>query len=272
MSITKVACFSVAAMDYFSRQERYFAGGNALNQAAHFNGFDKFESAFVGALGKDSFGDKILALLKSNNIDISHLYRVEGVTANNEIINDNLGERFGVDGCWKGGVYDGFVLSDDDWVFLSGFDIWSTHASCPNFKTTLTKVGRDNFLAVDFLHCVDKDTLDNCLPYIDVAFVGGSTEMKNEVQELSYVHKSLIVLTMGGEGSVAYVSGESSVQDALHVDTVVDTTGCGDAFQAAFTAKYYETKDVKAALSAGAQNGRRTTQHFGGTAWNDECT
>jgi hypothetical protein len=28
----KVACFSVAAMDFFPQQNKYYAGGNSLNQ------------------------------------------------------------------------------------------------------------------------------------------------------------------------------------------------------------------------------------------------
>ena len=32
----KIACFTVAAMDYFSQQDEYYAGGNSLNQAIRF--------------------------------------------------------------------------------------------------------------------------------------------------------------------------------------------------------------------------------------------
>jgi fructoselysine 6-kinase len=42
-------------------------------------------------------------------------------------------------------------------------------------------------------------------------------------------------------------------QKALATGKVVDATGCGDAFQAAFTASYFATKDIRAALWAGAE-------------------
>jgi fructoselysine 6-kinase len=58
-------------------------------------------------------------------------------------------------------------------------------------------------------------------------------------------------------------------QSALHLEKVVDTTGCGDAFQAAFTTTYCKTKDVRAALLAGAELGRMAAQHHGGVPWNN---
>ncbi|HHT77616.1 MAG TPA: hypothetical protein GXZ67_07025, partial [Clostridiaceae bacterium] len=42
-------------------------------------------------------------------------------------------------------------------------------------------------------------------------------------------------LTLGAKGSVAICNGETIVQEALPVQRVVDTTGCGDAFQSGFT-------------------------------------
>lgn len=100
----KVACFSVAAMDYFPEQEAFFAGGNALNQAIRFRMLD-WESAFVGAIGTDTAGDRIEMLFNQWGVDVSHMYRLRGTTASNEIVNDKEGERFGVEGAWDNGVY-----------------------------------------------------------------------------------------------------------------------------------------------------------------------
>jgi len=56
-------------------------------------------------------------------------------------------------------------------------------------------------------------------------------------------------------------------QTAFSVEKVVDTTGCGDAFQAAFTFEYYKSRNVSAALLAGAELGRIATQSHGGVPW-----
>jgi sugar/nucleoside kinase (ribokinase family) len=48
---------------------------------------------------------------------------------------------------------------------------------------------------------------------------------------------------------------------------VVDTTGCGDAFQAGFSAEYYLTRDIKKSLAAGAALGRKAALNYGGVSW-----
>jgi sugar/nucleoside kinase (ribokinase family) len=50
----------------------------------------------------------------------------------------------------------------------------------------------------------------------------------------------------------------------LEIEKVVDTTGCGDAFQAKFTAEYYVSGDIAAALLCGAVSGRNTAAQIGG--------
>ncbi|MGD9210986.1 MAG: PfkB family carbohydrate kinase [Desulfobacteraceae bacterium] len=44
----------------------------------------------------------------------------------------------------------------------------------------------------------------------------------------------LIVLTLGSDGSIAFYGSKSYQQRTLITNNVVDTTGCGDAFQAGF--------------------------------------
>jgi len=58
----KVACFTVAALDYFPQQKDHFAGGNSLNQAVRLKQMGH-DTAFVGALGNDVFGDRIEELM-----------------------------------------------------------------------------------------------------------------------------------------------------------------------------------------------------------------
>ena len=262
----KAACFSVAAMDCFPQQKQYFAGGNSLNQTIRYRQLGH-ESAFVGALGTDEAGDRIATLLQRTGVDVSHLYRRKGITACNQLINDTAGERFGVEGAWQSGVYVEFRLSETDWKFISGFDVWSTHADGPNYRSALERKTTAQFMSVDFLHLKDYELLRKSLHTIDIAYFGGTADMANDLAAIAKTTRGVVVLTLGAEGSIAFAGDKTFVQPALPIENVVDTTGCGDAFQAAFTATYFPTKNIQASLLAGATLGKKAAMSFGGVPW-----
>jgi len=262
----KAACFTVAALDYFPQQNEHFAGGNSLNQAVRLRqaGVD---TAFIGALGMDVAGERILDLLLRNGVDVSHTHRLPGKTATNRILNDEAGERYGVDDAWSGGVYETYLLSEGDWSYITGFEIWITHANNPNYREALKRKPASVFMGVDFLHFKDYELLRDSLDIIDVAYFGGTPDMADDLKRMSMGRRGIIVLTLGAEGSLAFVDGREYRQPALPVLKVTDTTGCGDAFQAAFSLSYFKDRDVEKALLAGAQGGKKATQHFGGVPW-----
>ncbi len=262
----KIACFTVAALDFFPQQNEHFAGGNSLNQAVRLNQAG-VETAFVGPLGTDSAGDRIMDLLMRNGVDVSHTHRIEGQTATNRIRNDEAGERYGIDDAWNGGVYETYLLTEEDWQYLQSFDLWITHANNPNYRESLKRKPVPTFMGVDFLHFTDYGLLNASLDIIDVAYFGGTPDMAGDLAAMSKGRRGIVVLTLGAEGSLAFVNGKVYMQTALPVDKVIDTTGCGDAFQAAFSLSYFIDQDVEKALLAGAQGGQKATQHYGGVPW-----
>jgi fructoselysine 6-kinase len=260
----KAACFSVAAMDFFPQQKKYFAGGNALNQSIRLSS-QGINCHFVGALGDDNHGNKIYSLLKQNNVDVALVEILKGHTANNRIINDDFGERFGEEGAWNGGVFENYKISEETWQKISNFDIWTTHSSCPNFQQTLARRGNSS-LIVDYLHLPAFQVLADTITNVDIAYVGGDVEMIEKLAELSTKNTSLIVLTLGKSGSIAFYKGQQFMQPALPAN-VVDTTGCGDAFQAGFTYSYLRHNDIQQALLSGSELGRLASMHYGGVQW-----
>lgn len=262
----KVACFTVAALDYFPQINDYFAGGNSLNQAIRMKQLG-LDTSFIGALGTDESGDRIEELLRLSGVNLSHTHRIEGKTATNRIFNDEEGERFGVDDAWDGGVYETFRLVQEDWNYMADFDIWATHANNPNYREALKRKPRHVFMGVDFLHFKEYGLLEDCLDIINVAYFGGTPDMVDDLSRLARGRRGIVVLTLGAEGSRAFVDDKVYRQTALSVEKVVDTTGCGDAFQAAFTYEYYKSRNVSAALLAGAELGRIATQTHGGVPW-----
>ena len=260
----KVACFSVACVDYYSQIKQSFVGGNSLNQCINFRTFGH-TTAMVGAIGNDAKGKKVYDYFTERGVDITHLHQEEGVTASNEMYVDESGERFGIKGAWVDGVYGDYRLSPDDWDFLSGFDIWATHANAPDYREALTRKTPQQFLAVDFLALEDWELLEASLGIVDIAYFGGTPEMSSILSRFAKEKDALIVLTLGAEGSIAFKGSQMFRQQALPCDKVVDTTGCGDAFQVAFTSSYIHDRDIPKALLAGAQKGWETASHYGAT-------
>lgn len=235
-----------------------------MNQAIHFKN-SGHDTSFIGALGKDKSGDQIIEFIKSQHIDTSHTYRLDGKTAGNQIVNDEHGERFGIEGAWHGGVYETFKMYDSDWKHIDTFDIWATHQTSPDFLNTIQRKKDHHFLCVDFLHLEDWEQLRKTIEKIDIAYIGGTEDMIDGLADIaSNRTKNLIVLTLGNKGSMAFQEKQVWAQKALPVQKILDTTGCGDAFQAGFTASYFQNRNVPEALKAGAELGRNTTKHYGG--------
>jgi fructoselysine 6-kinase len=262
-----VACFSVAAIDFFPQQNAWFAGGNSLNQAVRFSQMG-YHSAFAGALGTDDAGDRIETLLRNENVDISRMQRLDGFTARNKIINDAAGERFGVDGAWESGIYEAYCMNENIWNFLACFDVWTTHANNPSFQETLERKGTNQLLCVDFLHLRDYVLLEKSLRVVDIAFFGGTEDMTEDLAQIAQTAPGkLVVLTLGAGGSIAFSGNRRYKQNALPIEKVTDTTGCGDAFQAGFTANYYHDRSIPDALLKGAESGRTAAMSYGGVPW-----
>jgi sugar/nucleoside kinase (ribokinase family) len=76
---------------------------------------------------------------------------------------------------------------------------------------------------------------------------------------------SLVALTMGSEGCAIQGKDQSQfLQLAAPKAEVVDSTGAGDAFAAAFLKSYLETKDLEAAGKAGIRQGAIAVTLSGG--------
>ena len=84
-------------------------------------------------------------------------------------------------------------------------------------------------------------------PYESIDFDG------NVVEKYAPFHSnSLLVITDGKKGSYAYFQGKHYHVPAVSVEKVIDTTGAGDAYTAAFIASYLAHEDVQKAMQAGS--------------------
>jgi sugar/nucleoside kinase (ribokinase family) len=74
----------------------------------------------------------------------------------------------------------------------------------------------------------------------------------------------VLVVTDGAKGSYAYHQGHAYHQKAIHAEKVVDTTGAGDGYTAAFIASYMKSQgDIPKAMKNGAEYAVTILSHLG---------
>lgn len=73
----------------------------------------------------------------------------------------------------------------------------------------------------------------------------------------------LVVITEGEKGSFAYWQNKIFYQKAKKVEKIVDTTGCGDGYTAAFIANYYKTFNIEESMEKAADYAAKILSHIG---------
>ena len=65
-------------------------------------------------------------------------------------------------------------------------------------------------------------------------------------------------------GNVTYLKRQEFSVQAVKVDTVIDTTGCGDSYHAGFVCSYMLENDIEKAMRVGSEIAAETLKHYGG--------
>jgi sugar/nucleoside kinase (ribokinase family) len=260
----KVCAMTVACEDIYVEQGFSFPGGNALNYLTCAAAEGIVHCAYIGAVGNDRAGEAVRAHMKSRKIDISRLHVREGATASNRIYISKSGERYFMPDSWSNGVYGEFRLDEDDWRFAAEYNLWAIASLDPNFGETLVRKTDKQILSVDFLDTKDIPLMRASVRVIDILFASADDACVPAMREIARETGKLLVPTLGDKGSVAFCGDDIFTHDPIPVSTVVDTTGCGDSFQAAFCISYRKNRNIPEALAAGSRAAARVLDHFGG--------
>ena len=221
-------------------------------------------SLAVGAVGDDEKADWVLLTLKKHGIDTSAMQRLKGVPTSATILNvrpngdrpalhvRGASDHFDV----PASMYD--LVFDAPIIHLGGTGL--LRALDGPASVTLLKEAKKRGRIVTFdLIAASAETIgivELLLPYID--YFMPSIEEARDMSGRSaaedcasfYLDKgaACCVFTLGGEGAFyAHRDGTRLKAPAYDVK-VVDTTGCGDAFDAGFIASLHHKMDVETSL------------------------
>ena len=270
MGIKLVSVGEITA-DYYPRIDKTFVGGISLNFAVHAKRCGAEQVSMVSALGADENGQMILARLAKEQIDTSHISVLPGKTSHCEIVVFDNGERYFPPNSYHQHVLASYEPSAADLEFVRQHDILVSRFDISYTKTTFNRVMLDDDFTgkkvADFGDWFDYEGRHPAVyPYldqVDVAFISGDNSTIETFLPFSKNSRAQIIVTLGAEGSVALNDGEIIHQPAVRVPRIVDTTGCGDAFQAAFTVAHFQGLTLKQSLAAGAENAAKVLQHYG---------
>ncbi len=258
-------------IDHYPELNLSFVGGISLNFAVHAKRCGATAVSLISRVGSDANGRSALKKLTQEDIDISHIAILEGKTATCAIQLRNSAERIFLAGGYYPNVLTNLRLNQSDLAFIQQHDIlvarYDNSQTEPFFDQVMIDLDFDGKRVTDFGDWSDFDrdhpTMFDYLDQLDIAFVSGEQEAVQTLRSFSRQIDGIIVVTLGAAGSVGLVNGRIHFQPAIHVSYPLDTTGCGDSFQAAFTTTYFRSGNIEQALHQGAVLAAKVIQHYG---------
>jgi sugar/nucleoside kinase (ribokinase family) len=237
---------------------------------------------FVGCIGKDDFGEKIIHELHSKNVNTNDIIRSE-TSSTGITVAFNFQQRRGMV------TYPGAMneLSEADITDAMLQNAKHLHVSSiyiqPALKPGLTKLfKRAKHLGLTTSLDPQWDSYEqwdcdwnNLLPLVDV-FLPNVEELKNITQQSSIEsavnsikhNTNIIAVKNSVDGAIAFYKNETVEQPAFINHEFADAIGAGDSFDAGFIRQFISDKTLKECAELGAICGAiNTTAHGGSTAF-----
>ena len=265
--MAKIVAMSTICADVFDDTEEIRLGGEALNFAMTISKYSHISISLMGAVGNDYIGQKAIKCIKERKtIDMSCVHVIDnGKTATNRIYHDSKGNRYFKEDSWDGGVYQDFKLSDIDKKKLQESDIVFINYYSPNFQDVLELKSEYGYqMAVDFDVVRNFSELEEIIKQIDFIFFSGDEQTLMVLKNWSKLYNGIFNTTLAEKGSVTFHNGKEYDIDAIPVKNIVDTTGCGDSYHAAFIASYLNHNNINMAMEEASLVASNTLTFLGG--------
>jgi fructoselysine 6-kinase len=241
-----------------------------LNVAAHARRLFRSSDTItvLTALGTDPESALVREALSSLGVEC-FLRELPGATSLQRIDLEPSGEKIflsyhqGVLGEYRVGAEERALVAESDLLVAPHY------RQIDGFFTSLMDSPSRGLRAVDFADIAEDPVATNVERFIDrldIAFFGlqaSHRDFIDALEKLARERRKLFIVTLGPEGSVALGPGRRLFCAAEPVAQVVDTTGAGDTFAAAFLAEYLRSNDVSRSLARGAAEAATTVQKVG---------
>ncbi len=270
----KIVCVGDCGIDRYlnkgSKTNKDLPGGITLNFAYHArNQFSlDWEIHVVTALGVDANANRIITQLERQNLEL-HISRCVEATPIQEIYIEENGEK--VLANYEAGSLVNFRMGEEEQELIINSDLlMAVHfQQIEEMFFSVLNCPSDGLRAVDFADFAEHpsiDLIESSIEKFNIGFFGLDQSQEKLISDLKNIankYNKLFVITLGAEGSIAFFDDDEYHQSAESVHKVVDTTGAGDSFAAAFLSQYSTNKDIQASLKKGALRAAETVAHLG---------
>lgn len=268
----KIAVVGDIGVDIYVNKNIEKVGGIGFNFAYHVVK-NSAQASLISIVGDDNSGYKLLSLLKKTTIDHSHVSTTKGTTPIQKILLKDNGDRKFVG--YTAGVLQKWKLHIEDMDFIAKHDAVFVPMSdgMKHIFEAITQLSTTAIKVADFSQdseYADFEKSDNSITkyskYFTVNFVGATIKQQSLLSLLSKKYpEKVYILTLGSKGSIGFKNGKEFIQPTAKVIKIVDATGAGDAFQAAFSTTYFKTKDIQKSLKYASGYAAKATQYLGAT-------
>ena len=231
--------------------------------------------AMVAAVGRDTAGDEAMAVWARDGVDASMVARIAGcATGMGLILLDRAGENsIVVDSGANAALDERHVQAASALIASARLVIaqleTSTAATRRAFQIARAAGVRTLLNAAP----APDGPLDALLALTDILVVNeGEGEALSGRREVEAMGPALlakvgqaVIVTLGGQGAVAFTRDGSPLSRGAYPVEVVDTTGAGDAFIGALAARLAASPDLAAALPWGLAAGALACTTLGAT-------
>ncbi len=260
----KIACVGDHCIDYYDETGLACPGGNPVNVAVYARRRGA-QTAYFGPVGTDRFGGLLLKRLAEEQVDLSHVQRLDGPSALCHVTMRD-GER--LLGDYDEGVMADFSLREEDLRCLQDYDLAVTGlwGRAERYLEAIRTAGTP--VAFDGAERPFDPAGLTALPHTDLAFFSNdrldSEALRGMILSVKALGPRIVVATRGALGSLAF-DGSVFYECPPAPCTLVDTMGAGDSFIAGFLTSWLSGCGIPACMRAGAEEAASTIARFG--AW-----
>jgi sugar/nucleoside kinase (ribokinase family) len=276
--LNQIDSFPVIGKEILSRQMNVTLGSSSAIFASNLSCLNT-KVAFIGKIGKDSFGELVISTLKSNGVNTDAIAQKDHLQTGATVVL-NYGEDRAM--ITHPGAMEDLTFEDIDWQTIAD----SRHLHLSSYfiqKGLRNDIGRvfQRAKALGLTTSLDPQwdpsetwemDLEGILPYVDI-FMPNKKELLNLTGQTTLLQAiehlrpfaNAIVVKLGNEGSALFADGTSVFQPAFLNEEVVDAIGAGDSFNAGFIYKFIGGNPPAECQHFGNMIGAYSTTAAGGT-------